>query len=189
MAILAIVSGLICSWLVFVFFRYVTTWAMGQFGFDLSVGTGRVIGLLGFIALFSSGYSIWKKGGGLTSFGESSLYAETLASSSAGGAYVVNRKLSQVTGTSHALSQLFLAGPLMLFNAATRFSSLIPLNDDLEKRMSEVLEILRKANKWQGVEEYPGKEEEISSLIKVGAANFGVPKGVPKIKVNARYGS
>lgn len=77
----------------------------------------------------------------------------------------------------------------MLFNAAPRYASLIPLSDDLERRMSDLLEVLRKANKWQCLEEYPGKEEEVRYLARIGAVDFGVPKGEPRFKANARYGS
>ncbi len=150
---------------------------------------GVTIGLLGLAILLSSGYSVWKKGNGLTSFGESALYVESLAKSETGGAYAVNRELGQVTGTSHLLSQIFLAGPLMLLNAATRFASLISSKGDLEKRMGEVLERSRDANKWQDLKEYVGVEEELQNLIRIGAIQYGISRGVPRIKINKNYGN
>ena len=187
-ALLAIAGGLICCFFAAMFFRYVPAWAMKQFGLGVSVETAWMICALGLLALFSSGYSLWKKGGGLKSFGESAFYFEALATGETGGAYEVNRRLGQVTGTSHALSQFFLAGPLMLFNAATRFANLISFSALREERMGQALDKLRAANKWQGLEEHEGWEEEIRYLAQVGAVDFGVPKGVPRFKINTSYG-
>ena len=188
MGLLAIVGGLICCLFAYFFFRYIPAWALSQFGYGVSVATARMIGALGLVVLFASGYSVWSKEGGLRSYGESALYFESLAQGETGGAYAVNHYLGRVTGISHGLSQLFLAGPLMLFNAATRFASLISFSEIRERRMGEALERLRVANKWQGLEEHEGWEEEIRYLAQVGAVDFGVPKGVARFKVNSDYG-
>lgn len=189
MGILAILGGLLCCFLAYLFFRYVPAWSLTEFGFEVTEGRAVMMGWVGVIVLFSSGYSVWLKGGGLTSFGESALYFESLAQGDTGGGYAVGRELGKVTGTSHALSQLFLAGPLMLFNAATRFANLIPVSAELEGRMSTVLEGLRSANKWQGLEEHEGWEKEIRYLAQVGAVDFGVPRGGPRFKANPNYTS
>jgi len=188
-AFFAIIGGLFCSWLGFLFFRYIPAFALDGFGFEVSITTARLIGWGGLIVLFISGYSVWKKGGGLTPYGESALYFEPIGRAETGGTYLVNRELGQVTGTSHALSQLFLAGPLLLFNAATRLVNLVPQSSQLEGRMKEVLEQARIANKWQRMDEYPGREEEIRYLTQVGAVDFAVSKEIPKFKVNSDYGN
>jgi hypothetical protein len=187
--VLAIIGGLFCSWLGYLFFRYLLAYALESFGVVVSIGTETMIGWLGLVVLFSSAYSIWNKGGGLTSFGESALYFECLAGSDTGGALVVNRRLGQLTGSAHALSQLFLAGPLMLFNAVTRFANLIPASLELEGRMLKVLERSRAMNKWEKIEEYAGVEEEVGYLIQIDAIDFGTPKNVAKIKANPTYGN
>ena len=187
MAVLAILGGLFCSWLGFLFFRYVPSWAIERFEIEVAESSALTIGLVGLLALYSSGYAIWKKGGGLTSPENSVFYLETLANSETGGAYQVHRSIAPVTGTSYFLSQLFLAGPLMIFNAISRIKNLIPLSDPLETRMKDVLAEIKGADKWQGLEDYPGKMEEIRYLARISAIDFGAAKGVPRFRFNKNF--
>ena len=187
--VFAILVGLFCSWLGYLFFRYVPTWALSQFGLELSAGTEGMIGWLGVLAIFSSGYAMWAKGGGFTSLEDSILSLEPLTDFSTGGAYAVHRQLAQVTASSHLLSQTFLAGPLMLLNGIKRIRLRVPASPSLEERLVDTLSLIRAAEKWQGLNDYPGREEEIRYLARIGAIDFGNPKGIPRFKINKHHGS
>jgi hypothetical protein len=180
-AVFAGITGALCCGLAYLFFRYVPAFVAAQFGHPLASSTAIVIGLLGLAAVFFSGYRRWKRQGGLYSYHESALYHD-FAGDSAGGV-VVDCYAHRLTGAAYIVSQIFLAGPLLLFRAATLVKSRIPSSRDLEERLQSTLDAIRTANKWQSVNEYPDSKSEVLFLAQMGLIDFSAYKGTPRFKV------
>jgi len=179
-AILAVFGGLLCSWLTYLFFRYVPAWVASQFGHPISPLAATTIGLLGLAVAFFSGYRAWKGRGGLHGYHESTLYHD-LGGDTA-GAVVVDFYAHRVTGPAYLLSQGFLAGPLLLFRAGTLVHSLLPSGRDLEERLENTLGLIRSANKWQSLNDYPSNKTEILYLAQMNLIDFSAHKGTPRFR-------
>ena len=179
-AILAVFGGLLCSWLAYLFFRYVPPWVARQFGHPISPLAATTIGILGLAVAFFSGYRTWKGRGGLYGYHESTLYHD-LGGDTA-GAVVVDFYAHRVTGPAYLLSQVFLAGPLLLFRAATHVNSLLPSSCDLEERLESTLGLIRSANKWQSLNEYPDARTEVLYLAQMRLIDFSAYKGTPRFR-------
>ena len=179
-AILAIIGGLLCSWLAYLFFRYMPAWVAAQFGHPFSSGGAVVVGLSGMAVVFFSGYRTWKGRGGLYSYHESALYHD-LGSDSA-GAVLVDIYAHRVTGPAYVISQIFLAGPLLFLRAVALVKSLMPVSRDLNERLESTLGLIRSANKWQSLSEYPNRESEVLYLARMDFIDFSAHKGSPRFK-------
>lgn len=140
-----------------------------------------MIGLLGFAAVFFSGYRTWKGRGGLFGYHESALYHD-LGRHTA-GAWVVDSYAHRVTGPAYVLSQVFLAGPLLFFRAATLLKSLLPPDRDLEERLERTLKLIRIANRWQSLSDYPKNQLEVLYLAQMDLIYFSAFKGPPRFKI------
>ncbi|MEO5714144.1 MAG: hypothetical protein ABIT37_11710 [Luteolibacter sp.] len=184
LAALALAGSVICYLLTWLFFRHVPALATHQFGFPMTPGTANLVAVLGMAATTWSAYRTWRAGGGLKGYHESALYHD-LGEESA-GAFVVDFYAHRITGPAHALSQIFLAGPLLLFRAGTLAASHIPFSRGLEDKLAETLEILRGTNKWQPITDYPDNTEEILFLSQMKLIDFSAAKGVPRIKADRK---
>jgi len=180
LAILAGVGGLLCSGLAYLFFRYLPALVAGQFGYPLSPFAATMIGLVGVAAAYLSGYRVWKGRGGLYGYHQSALYHNLGADSA--GAVVVDSYAHRVTGPAYILSQIFLAGPLLIFRAATLVKSLLPASRDLEESLESTLEAIRSANKWQSLNEYPDHKTEVLYLAQMRLIDFSAFKGTPRFR-------
>lgn len=178
--VLAVLGGLVCCYLAYLFFRYLPAFALGQFGYKLSPLIASMIGLLGLGAIWISGYKTWKSGGGLYGYHESALYHD-LGEDTA-GAFVLGYYAHRVTAPAHILSQLFLAGPTLLLRARTLQASLLPDTPELVTRLEDTLTLLKEANKWQSLNEYPNHRAEILYLAQMGLIDFSAHKGTPRFK-------
>ncbi len=166
LAALALLGSTFCYFLTWLFFRYVPALAFHQFGFPLSEGMANLVAVLGLVVTTWSGYRTWQAGGGLRGYHESALYHD-LGEETA-GACVVDFYAHRITGPAHALSQIFLAGPLLLFRAGTLVASHIPYSGGREEKLAETLAILRLANKWQPITDYPDHIETTHFLPRCG---------------------
>jgi len=181
-AVIALAGSVLCYFLTWLFFRHVPAVAASQFGFPLATGTANLVAALGILVTTGSGYRIWRAGGGLGGYHESALYHD-LGEETA-GAFVVDLYAHRITGPAHALSQVFLAGPLLLLRVGTLVASHIPFSGEREKKLKATLGILRGANKWQPITDYPNHTEEILFLSRMGLIDFSAAKGVPRIKAD-----
>ena len=179
-AILLIVGGLFCCWLAFLFFRYLPAFLASQFRYTLSTTVAVGIGFFGLAAAWFSGYRTWKARGGLFSYHESGLYHDLDGDTA--GAHVVDFYAHRVTGPAYVLGQIFMAGPQFLLRAWTLLRSRITHSADLESRLEGTLAVLRTANKWQGLNEYPNSRSEILYLAQIGLLDFSAHKGTPRFK-------
>lgn len=173
-------SGLACCFLTFLFFRYLPAFIASLFRAPLSTSVAVGIGFLGLGAAWFSGYRTWKARGGLFSYHESGIYHD-LGGETA-GAYVVDFYAHQITGPAYVLGQIFMAGPQFLLRAWTLLRSRITHTPELELRLEQTLAVLRAANKWQGLNEYPNAKTEILYLAQMGLLDFSAHKGTPRFK-------
>lgn len=97
---------------------------------------------------------------------------------------MVDHYVHRVTGTAHVLSQLFLAGPLLLFRVNPLIASLLPDNSRLESKLADTLAVLRAANKWQAITDYPNRQTDILQLARMGLIDYSAGKGIPRVKAD-----
>jgi hypothetical protein len=180
--LLCVVGSLVCYVLAWLFFRYASSWVLGSFRVSISWATWIAVAVL--IGITVSGYSTWKHGQGFQSYVETSLFHDLAGSADTAGAYVVDHYARQVTGPAYVLSQIFLGGPLFLLRGITHFKQLLPNEAGLEQKLHHTLGILRQANKWQSINEYPEQRREILMLAQMGRIDFSAHKGTPRFKAS-----
>ena len=181
-ALFHLVSGLLCYFLAYLFFRYAPEFICHQFDIPLSTKAANGAAALGLAVVTFSGYRSWRAGGGLRGYHESALYHD-LGEETA-GAFVVDFYAHRVTGPAHVLSQVFLAGPLGLLNFRTTLSSLIPHSDLLAGRLEKALEVLQTTNKWQSITDHPDITTEILYLAQMDQIDFSTATTIPRIKAH-----
>ncbi|TLD69621.1 hypothetical protein FEM03_16825 [Phragmitibacter flavus] len=179
-AILALGGGILYCFITYLFFRYIPAYIASNFGSPLSPTVAIAIGILGLAVAGISGYRNWKNRGGLQSYHESAFYHDLGESN--GSAFMLDYYAHRVTAPAHVLSQIFLAGPLLLLKAGTLFSSMLPFSTDLEDRLAAALKALKAAKKWQSLDEYPDRQTEILFLAQMDLIDFSAHKGQPRIK-------
>lgn len=177
-----LIGGLFCYFLAFLFFRLVPAFIASQFSVPFSNGMANTVALLGLAAVSFSGYRRWRTGGGLRGYHESALYHDLEGDTA--GAFIVNHYAHRITGPAHLLSQVFLAGPLFLLRVPTIFANLLPTTRGLETRLQETLTILRTANRWQPLTDYPELKTEILYLAQIGKIDFSPATEIPRIKAH-----
>lgn len=177
-----LLGSLVCYFLAFLFFRHVPVLIAYQFGIPYSTGMANTVAALGLAAVSLSGFRSWRAGGGLQGYHESALYHD-LGEETA-GAFVVDFYAHRITGPAHLLSQVFLAGPLFLLRVPTIISNLLPRTAGLEDSLLETLKVLRAANKWQPITDYPDLKTEILYLAQMGRIDFSAAKSIPRIKAH-----
>jgi len=161
------------------FFRHVPEYVLKCFGFRPAPVWLEAISWASLFLITLSGYRTWKNAGGFSSYYDSGLYHELDLST--GGAVATDFYAHRVTATAYVLSQVFLAGPLMLLRAITRFKNRIPPDDSLEQDLARTLSMLKGINKWQSLTDHPGLEREILLLAKMGLIDFSSARG-PRFK-------
>lgn len=181
-AALFLAGGLFCYFLAWLFFRYVPVLIAYQFKIPFPDQAAVMVAVLGLAAVSFSGYRRWRAGGGLQGYHESALYHDL--GEETGGAFVVDFYAHRITGPAHVLSQVFLAGPVLLLRVPTLIANLLPSSAGLEARLVDTLEILRAANKWQPITDYPALKSEVLYLAQIGKIDFSAAKGTPRIKAH-----
>lgn len=163
----------------YLFFRHVPEFVLKCFGIRAAPIGLEVATFVILILVTLSGYRTWKRTGGFTSYYESGLYHELDLST--GGAVATDFYAHRVTGTAYVLSQVFLAGPLMLLRAITRFKNRITPDEALDQALARTLSMLKGIHKWQSLTDHPGFEREILLLAKMGRIDFSTARG-PRFK-------
>ncbi len=143
-ALLALVGGLISFYLAYLFFRYMSAFVAWNFHSAWSPQTAKLIAYLCLVLISVSGYRTWRTGGGFYGYHESALFHD-LGENSA-SAVVADYYARKLTGPAYYLSQLFLAGPLLLLRAGTLVKGMLPNDPELENRLKDTLVILKSAN-------------------------------------------
>lgn len=182
LAVFSFACGVFCYFLAWAFFTHLPRLIAYQFGLELPGTVALAIVITGLAAVTLTGYRTWRAGGGLKGYHESALYHERDVQS--GGSLMVDIYAHRITGSAHILSQIFLAGPLGILKSRTLIASLLPTDAEHERRLRETLSILRSANRWQSINDHPGKETEIYHLAQMGEIDFSAAKGTPRIKAH-----
>lgn len=86
-------------------------------------------------------------------------------------------RVNQVTSSAWFLSELFFSGPERILRAIDSWRSCLPVDADLEQRMTDLLEELRALGKWQSLDAFLDRWEELSALIRSGHVEFSAVKG------------
>lgn len=172
----ASVFGYGCAYL---FFRHVPEFVLKCFGVRMAPMGLETITWVILSVVTLSGYRTWKNSGGFSSYYDSGLYHELDLSS--GGAVATDFYAHRVTGTAYLLSQVFLAGPLMLLRAITHLKNRITPDESLDRALAGTLSLLEGINKWQSLSDHPGLEREILLLAKMGRIDFSNARG-PRFK-------
>lgn len=179
LGLVCIPAGLIgfgCAWW---FFRYVPGHALRKFGIHVPEFWLFVVAVIVLLVIAVSGFRLWRRGGGFSSYQDSGLYHDMDPVS--GGTVVADVYLHRVTGPAHLLSQLFLAGPLMLLRAVDHFRNRIRPDARLEESLKSTLDHLRAINRWQALSEHPGLEREILLLARMKHIDFSTARG-PRLR-------
>lgn len=177
-----LLGSLVCYFLAWLFFRYASALVLEMFRY--STQWAVVIGIAALGVITWSGFHTWKRGEGFKSYVESSLYTNLSRSADTAGAEVVDYYTQRITGPAHVLSQIFLGGPLFALRGLRHFRQLLPNEAGLEQKLHAMLGVLRKANKWQAITEYPGQEREILMLAQMKQIDFSAHKGIPRFKAS-----
>lgn len=181
-AALAILGGVFCLGLAYLFFRYIPALISHILDASLPPLAAHGIVAAGLLIVLISGYRLWKEKGGTYGYHQSALYHD-LGDEHAGAA-LVDYYAHRITAPAYIISQILLAGPLLLLRAVTLIASLIPKTAGLENRLIDSLAVLRSANKWQALADYPDRRTEILYLARMGLIDFSDNKGSPRIKAD-----
>lgn len=171
----------------YIFFRYVPAFISHRLGLGWPAFALVAFAAAMLVVLTFSGYLLWKKRGGFYGYHESAIYHDFGGDS--GGGSAVDFYAHRVTGPAYLLGQIFAAGPLLALRAWQHFRSVIPSQFGLENRLAELLARLRQLNKWQGLKEYPGEEQEILLLARMRKIDFSAAKGEPRFRAFPDYGA
>ncbi len=150
----------------------------------LDHGAAPWIALSASACITFSGWRTWENGQGFQSYSESAFYHDFGGGAETAG----DHRGAKMTGLAYALSQAFLAGPLLLLMSLHRLRSLIPDEAGLEQKLVFLLAALHKANKWQGLSDYPGQEREVLLLNLMKKIDFSRHKGNVRFKAGASDG-
>ncbi len=177
-AVFLALAGVICYLIAWWFFELGLTMIFG--GFRLPMAWVPWLTLAALLVITGSGYRQWQQGGGFKTYVESSLFHD-LGDDSASAVWT-DIYAHRVTGPAYIVSQVCLGGPLFLLKAWKHFQQRLVAEPRLEERLKEVLCLLRAANKWQSIDEYPEHRREILMLAQMQQIDFSAHKGTPRIK-------
>lgn len=94
-----------------------------------------------------------------------------------GASYYVAYETMRFTGPAFVILQIALAGPFQMGAALSRFGSILPGDPGLERNLNELLEEVRRVDRWQDLSDYADRSEEMTILIRMGKVNFSPRKG------------
>lgn len=94
-----------------------------------------------------------------------------------GAAYHMAYETMRFTGPAFVILQIALAGPFQFCGAVSRFRSILPGDPGLERDLTELLEDVRRIDRWQDLSDYDDRSEEMTILIRMGKVDFSPRKG------------
>ena len=86
-------------------------------------------------------------------------------------------RVNQLSSSTWFLSSLFTAGPVGILRAIDLWKSCLPVDPDLERRMSLLLRELKSRGKWVAADSFRDHWEPLSALIRTGHVEFSSIKG------------
>jgi len=157
------------------FFRWVVSAINHSLELELSSTILLGIPSVCVLAIAIAGIYRWKTGQREFTITES--FISHQLDTDTGGAWGTQNYMNRVTGPAYFLTMLFLAAPMQMIKAYEHFQSVIPLNDQLEQRMIQLLAELQSENKWQDFDARPDHRRELIFLINMGKVEYSPQKG------------
>ena len=134
------------------------------------------VGIVGFWSvLTTSGWHRWRAGLGVYGPADSLAFFDFNEDQAA--AWLVQNPIARLTGPGNLLGRMFLAGPLQALKAAALLRARLPDDVATELRLKDLLENVRAKGSWHAVDTWAGREEDISSLIRLGKLEFSAQRG------------
>lgn len=134
------------------------------------------VGIVGFWSvLTTSGWRRWRAGQGFYGPADSMAFFDFNEENA--GAWMVQNQTARLTGPAWLLSQMFLAGPIQALKGASLLRARLPDDVATELRLKDLLESVRAKGSWHPVDTWAGREEDISSLIRLGKLEFSSRTG------------
>lgn len=180
--VLGLAGSVVCYVLAWLFVQQVATALLESF--NLSATHATWLGCLMVILMTLSGWRIWKSGQGFENYGESVFSPDLTGSYERPWARKMDNPGQGLRATAYVLSQLFLSGPLLMLKSLERLKSRIPEDAGLESKLADMLEVLRRANRWQSLADYPGREREILLLRRMKQIDFSRYEGRVRFKAS-----
>ena len=181
--ILGLAGSVVCYVLAWWFIQRVAMDALQSFHLPTTHATW--LSWLVLVIITFSGWRTWKSGQGFQSYSESVFSPDLTCGDETTWARAVDNPGQRARGVAYLLSQLFLSGPLLMLESRQRLKNRIPDEAGLETKLADMMAILRTANRWQGLADYPGKEREILLLGRMKQIDFSQYQGRVRFKASA----
>ncbi|MBK8093655.1 MAG: hypothetical protein IPK32_17180 [Verrucomicrobiaceae bacterium] len=178
--VFCLLGSLVCYVLAWLFFRYATALVLDSFGY--STEWAIWLGVIGLLGITWSGFHTWKRGQGFQSYLDSAFFMSLPRWTGPAAGEIIDSQTHRINAPAYVLSQIFLGGPLFALRGYRHFQQLLPSETGLEQKLHSTLGILRQANKWQSINDYPGQEREILMLAQMKHIDFSAHKGTPRFK-------
>lgn len=175
LGILSLLLSGVVTVVAFFFFRFASGMILSAFDFEGWDWLPDAIAAVAVGIIFVSGMTHHARGLSHSGYEESSLYPDLPIET--GGAAVVDFYTHRVTGCAYLLSQFFLAGPLQLCRGIARFRSRIRDEPGLDQRLTETLESIESADRWQPLGDYRDRAQEVVYLIRMNRIQYSSRKG------------
>lgn len=94
-----------------------------------------------------------------------------------GASHYVAYETMRFTGPAYVILGMALAGPFRMCAAISRFRSILPGDPGLERNLTELLDEVRRVDRWQDLSDYTHRSEEMTMLIRMGKVDFSPRKG------------
>jgi hypothetical protein len=172
-AVGSLVSGFLAYLIAWAFFYFVAGQAFRMSGTNPAPWWVPAITAAVLLLITFSG---WRKhrSGQESNFGDAVWWqgeVETL------GAAVTQYRVNRMSSSAWFLSVLFTAGPVGFLRAIDLWRSCLPVDHELEQRMTLLLRELRSRNQWVAADSFRDYWEPMSALIRTGHVEFSSIKG------------
>ncbi|MCB1228148.1 MAG: hypothetical protein KDK99_20245, partial [Verrucomicrobiales bacterium] len=157
-------------------------WVADSFHDEIPDWGRQVLAVCLMLGVTWSGLRTWREESHFHGYQDSALRPDF--NPAGGGGVVVEMYAHRITGPAYLLGQVILAGPLLLMRAVGRLRNWIAPSPELERDLKEMLETLRKVDRWQEITDYPGRERLILLLAQMGKIDMSRLRGVPRFKAN-----
>jgi hypothetical protein len=152
-------------------------------GWSLLTETAAAFGIFAVALLVTIGHRRWVREGGLSGYQERLRRKNHYKGSELDDPDEVGYLLQTPEG--YFLVQIFKNAPQWPFMAYGRLMSRLPEDGLLESRLQKTFQKIKAANKWQGLEDYPGQKSEVQHLIQMHLLDFSDFKGALRFKALA----
>jgi len=169
----SVVTGVLAYLIAWFFFRYVVAQGLRMSGVDASPWLAPSVTAAVLCVITISG---WRqhRSGREPDMSDAVLWKEGVESF---GAAEMQLRVNQVTSSAWVLASLFTAGPVGLLKAFDLWTSCLPADEDLERRMSLLLRDLKSRGQWVSADSFRDHWEPLSALIRTGHVEFSSIKG------------